>query len=103
MLVIVTLAQFDNGAAVVKAQYDTVLDLVVALGAKVERGVLTLTLRHIPSGQSRTFTLEAGDRQITTLPTGLRFGVDPETGEWSFTRGNIASELVWTDEAEAQP
>ena len=64
---VLTVAQFNDGAAIVRVAYDDVSGDVLGVRAVVDRGELTATLAR-QNGQSRSYTLGPGTHQTTNVP-----------------------------------
>ena len=90
-----TVAQFDDGAAIVSVEYDDITLSVGAVSATVEIGTLTLTLIR-QGGQTRNYTVGPGTTRSTQVPNGMQLGVDPETSAVNFSRGNISASFAWS-------
>lgn len=63
---VLTVAQFDDGAALVRVAYDDVSGDVLGVRAVIERGQLVATLAR-QNGQSRSYTLGPGTHQTTNV------------------------------------
>lgn len=91
---ILTIGQFDDGAAVVRVAYDDQTGDVLGFRAVITRGELTATLAR-SGGQSRNYTLGPGTHQTANVPANLQLGRDPETDALTITRGNAVLQLAW--------
>lgn len=91
---VLTVAQFDDGAAIVRAAYDDQTGDVLGVRAVIERGQLVATLAR-QNGQSRSYTLGPGTHQTTKVPPNIQLGRDPETNAVTITRGNAVLSLAW--------
>jgi len=91
---VLTVAQFDDGAAIVRVAYDDVTGDVLGVRAVIERGQLVATLAR-QNGQSRSYTLGPGTHQTTNVPPNIQLGRDPETNAVTITRGNAVPSLAW--------
>ena len=91
---VLTVAQFDDGAAIVRVAYDDVTGDVLGVRAVIERGQLVATLAR-QNGRSRSYTLGPGTHQATNVPPNIRLGRDPETNAVTITRGNAVLSLAW--------
>jgi hypothetical protein len=89
------IARFSNDAAVITVEYNDQTNRVTAVSAVVASGSLTVELTR-QNGQTRQLTIGPGSSRSTNVPTGMDLGIDPETGELSFTRGNISSRFWWS-------
>lgn len=90
---ILTVASFDDGAAIVRVAYDDVSGGVLGFRAVITRGLLTATFSR-QNGQSRSYTLGVGTHQTANV----QIGADPDTGEPTITRGNAILTLAWSDQ-----
>ena len=95
-MALLTIAQFDNGACIVQVVYNDLTGRILAAGAIILRGTLTLTIER-QGGQSRSFTLGPGVHENTNVPASLDMGTDPETGAMTITRGNAIVSLRWAE------
>lgn len=89
------IASLDNDTTFVQVEYNDVTNRVTAVSATVARGTLTIEITRI-GGQTRSFTLKAGTTRSTNVPAGMDLGFDPESGDVSATRGNIALRATWS-------
>lgn len=93
---VLAVAQFDDGAAIVRVAYDDQTGDVLGFRVVVDRGELTATLAR-QNGQSRSYTLGPGTHQTTNVPPNIQIGRDPETNAVTITRGNAVLNLAWRD------
>lgn len=94
---ILTVASFDDGAAIVRVAYDDVSGGVLGFRAVITRELLTATFSR-QNGQSRSYTLGVGTHQTANVPPNVQIGADPDTGEPTITRGNAILTLAWSDQ-----
>lgn len=94
---LIEVARFQDGAGVVRLDYDPVTLAITAIEADVAAGALTLTLMR-KNGQSRSVTLGPGSHRSTNIPPGAQLDqtVDAEAGGLAITMARGKSNIVLT-------